>query len=185
MGVRAFFCRCINASDHWSRIAEWMDVWAGTLSWMCDVCTGEDPLVDDQSDHDINSVAGVLKLYFRGLENPLFPKERFLDLISMTSKSHPRWLAIFKSGCFLSCLRFSLLFRAGLWCRKSSSATPDNRDPSAARDRRHEILVCLPESVSLSTAFAVISDAGEWISAASIFPVFPSTATRTWWIPIT
>uniref|UniRef100_A0A672ICP2 SLIT-ROBO Rho GTPase-activating protein 1 n=1 Tax=Salarias fasciatus TaxID=181472 RepID=A0A672ICP2_SALFA len=45
---------------------------------------GEDPLVDDQSDHDINSVAGVLKLYFRGLENPLFPKERFLDLISTT-----------------------------------------------------------------------------------------------------
>uniref|UniRef100_A0AAY4BQD0 SLIT-ROBO Rho GTPase activating protein 3 n=1 Tax=Denticeps clupeoides TaxID=299321 RepID=A0AAY4BQD0_9TELE len=35
----------------------------------------EDPLIDDQSDHDINSVAGVLKLYFRGLENPLFPKE--------------------------------------------------------------------------------------------------------------
>ncbi|XP_044024175.1 SLIT-ROBO Rho GTPase-activating protein 3-like isoform X3 [Siniperca chuatsi] len=45
---------------------------------------GEDPLVDDQSDHDINSVAGVLKLYFRGLENPLFPKERFLDLMSTT-----------------------------------------------------------------------------------------------------
>ncbi|XP_031699536.1 SLIT-ROBO Rho GTPase-activating protein 3-like isoform X1 [Anarrhichthys ocellatus] len=45
---------------------------------------GEDPLVDDQDDHDINSVAGVLKLYFRGLENPLFPKERFLDLISTT-----------------------------------------------------------------------------------------------------
>ncbi|XP_029103541.1 SLIT-ROBO Rho GTPase-activating protein 3 isoform X2 [Scleropages formosus] len=43
---------------------------------------GEDPLIDDQSDHDINSVAGVLKLYFRGLENPLFPKERFQDLIS-------------------------------------------------------------------------------------------------------
>uniref|UniRef100_A0AAQ5YYW4 SLIT-ROBO Rho GTPase activating protein 3 n=1 Tax=Amphiprion ocellaris TaxID=80972 RepID=A0AAQ5YYW4_AMPOC len=46
---------------------------------------GEDPLVDDQTDHDINSVAGVLKLYFRGLENPLFPKERFLDLISTTT----------------------------------------------------------------------------------------------------
>ncbi|XP_028301786.1 SLIT-ROBO Rho GTPase-activating protein 3-like isoform X2 [Gouania willdenowi] len=45
---------------------------------------GEDPLEDDQTDHDINSVAGVLKLYFRGLENPLFPKERFLDLISTT-----------------------------------------------------------------------------------------------------
>ncbi|KAG8439608.1 hypothetical protein GDO86_005696 [Hymenochirus boettgeri] len=43
---------------------------------------GEDPLTDDQNNHDINSVAGVLKLYFRGLENPLFPKERFNDLIS-------------------------------------------------------------------------------------------------------
>uniref|UniRef100_A0A9R1SKK8 SLIT-ROBO Rho GTPase activating protein 3 n=2 Tax=Cyprinus carpio TaxID=7962 RepID=A0A9R1SKK8_CYPCA len=47
---------------------------------------GEDPLVDDQNDHDINSVAGVLKLYFRGLENPIFPKERFLDLISTISE---------------------------------------------------------------------------------------------------
>ncbi|XP_058855578.1 SLIT-ROBO Rho GTPase-activating protein 3 isoform X2 [Acipenser ruthenus] len=43
---------------------------------------GEDPLTDDHNDHDINSVAGVLKLYFRGLENPLFPKEKFLDLMS-------------------------------------------------------------------------------------------------------
>uniref|UniRef100_A0A6Q2X4T7 SLIT-ROBO Rho GTPase activating protein 3 n=1 Tax=Esox lucius TaxID=8010 RepID=A0A6Q2X4T7_ESOLU len=46
---------------------------------------GEDPLIDDQNEHDINSVAGVLKLYFRGLENPLFPKERFLDLMSTYS----------------------------------------------------------------------------------------------------
>ncbi|KAG9353260.1 hypothetical protein JZ751_017836 [Albula glossodonta] len=29
-----------------------------------------------------NSFERVLKLYFRGLENPLFPKERFLDLMS-------------------------------------------------------------------------------------------------------
>ncbi|XP_075430801.1 SLIT-ROBO Rho GTPase-activating protein 3 isoform X2 [Ascaphus truei] len=43
---------------------------------------GEDPLVEDHSERDINSVAGVLKLYFRGLENPIFPKERFHDLIS-------------------------------------------------------------------------------------------------------
>ncbi|XP_072124330.1 SLIT-ROBO Rho GTPase-activating protein 1-like isoform X4 [Mobula birostris] len=42
---------------------------------------GEDPLADGQDNHDINSVAGVLKLYFRGLENPLFPKERFNELI--------------------------------------------------------------------------------------------------------
>ncbi|XP_068611527.1 SLIT-ROBO Rho GTPase-activating protein 1-like [Brachionichthys hirsutus] len=43
---------------------------------------GNDPLIDEESNHDINSVAGVLKLYFRGLENPLFPKERFDDLLS-------------------------------------------------------------------------------------------------------
>ncbi|XP_061677944.1 SLIT-ROBO Rho GTPase-activating protein 1 isoform X4 [Syngnathoides biaculeatus] len=43
---------------------------------------GNDPLTDDESNHDINSVAGVLKLYFRGLENPLFPKERFTELLS-------------------------------------------------------------------------------------------------------
>lgn len=52
-----------------------------TLPW-----AGEDPLADDQNERDINSVAGVLKLYFRGLENPLFPKERFQDLISTISK---------------------------------------------------------------------------------------------------
>lgn len=52
-----------------------------TLLW-----AGEDPLADDQNERDINSVAGVLKLYFRGLENPLFPKERFQDLISTISK---------------------------------------------------------------------------------------------------
>ncbi|KAG8549601.1 hypothetical protein GDO81_020540 [Engystomops pustulosus] len=46
------------------------------------LCLGEDPLVEDHSERDINSVAGVLKLYFRGLENPLFPKERFQDLMS-------------------------------------------------------------------------------------------------------
>ncbi|KAL4655487.1 SLIT-ROBO Rho GTPase-activating protein 3-like isoform X1 [Arapaima gigas] len=40
---------------------------------------GEDPLTD--SDCDIDSVAGVLKLYFRGLEKPLFPEESFSQLM--------------------------------------------------------------------------------------------------------
>ncbi|OCT83316.1 SLIT-ROBO Rho GTPase-activating protein 3 isoform X2 [Xenopus laevis] len=50
---------------------------------------GEDPLVEDHSERDINSVAGVLKLYFRGLENPLFPKERFQDLMSTIKIENP------------------------------------------------------------------------------------------------
>ncbi|KAK2841994.1 hypothetical protein Q5P01_012194 [Channa striata] len=59
---------------------------------------GNDPLMDDENNHDINSVAGVLKLYFRGLENPLFPKERFSDL--------------------LSCIRIDNLYERALYIRK-------------------------------------------------------------------
>ncbi|XP_060932664.1 SLIT-ROBO Rho GTPase-activating protein 1 isoform X3 [Limanda limanda] len=59
---------------------------------------GNDPLTDDENGHDINSVAGVLKLYFRGLENPLFPKERFNDL--------------------LSCIRIENLYERALYIRK-------------------------------------------------------------------
>ncbi|XP_026077140.1 SLIT-ROBO Rho GTPase-activating protein 2 isoform X1 [Carassius auratus] len=46
---------------------------------------GEDPLAGDQNDHDMDSIAGVLKLYFRGLEKALFPKEVFHDLMSCVS----------------------------------------------------------------------------------------------------
>ncbi|XP_017274489.1 SLIT-ROBO Rho GTPase-activating protein 1 isoform X4 [Kryptolebias marmoratus] len=59
---------------------------------------GNDPLADDENNHDINSVAGVLKLYFRGLENPLFPKERFNEL--------------------LSCIRIDNLYERALYIRK-------------------------------------------------------------------
>ncbi|KAM9377580.1 SLIT-ROBO Rho GTPase-activating protein 1 isoform 4-T4 [Pholidichthys leucotaenia] len=59
---------------------------------------GNDPLTDEENNHDINSVAGVLKLYFRGLENPLFPKERFSDL--------------------LSCIRIDNLYERALYIRK-------------------------------------------------------------------
>ncbi|XP_062247162.1 SLIT-ROBO Rho GTPase-activating protein 3 isoform X3 [Platichthys flesus] len=40
---------------------------------------GEDPLSD--SECDLDSVAGVLKLYFRGLEPPLFPYGSYLQLL--------------------------------------------------------------------------------------------------------
>ncbi|XP_051776144.1 SLIT-ROBO Rho GTPase-activating protein 1 isoform X2 [Erpetoichthys calabaricus] len=59
---------------------------------------GNDPLADEENNHDINSVAGVLKLYFRGLDNSLFPKERFNDLIS--------------------CIRIDNLYERALYLRK-------------------------------------------------------------------
>lgn len=42
---------------------------------------GEDPLDSSYTGNDVDSVAGVLKLYFRGLEKPLFPNEMFHDLL--------------------------------------------------------------------------------------------------------
>ncbi|KAM5145760.1 rho GTPase-activating protein 4-like [Mantella aurantiaca] len=43
---------------------------------------GEDPLDSSYTGNDVDSVAGVLKLYFRGLEKPLFPNEMFNDLLN-------------------------------------------------------------------------------------------------------
>ncbi|XP_069799586.1 rho GTPase-activating protein 4 isoform X2 [Dendropsophus ebraccatus] len=42
---------------------------------------GEDPLDSSYTVNDVDSVAGVLKLYFRGLEKPLFPNEMFNELL--------------------------------------------------------------------------------------------------------
>ncbi|XP_065165014.1 SLIT-ROBO Rho GTPase-activating protein 1-like isoform X3 [Atheta coriaria] len=50
---------------------------------------GEDPLADMTDASDINSVAGVLKLYLRELREPLFPIiyfEQFMDLAQLDSK---------------------------------------------------------------------------------------------------
>lgn len=35
---------------------------------------------------DLDSVAGVLKLYFRGMENPLFPKDSYEELMECGRK---------------------------------------------------------------------------------------------------
>ncbi|OBS66455.1 hypothetical protein A6R68_05003 [Neotoma lepida] len=43
---------------------------------------GEDPLVKGCTAHDLDSVAGVLKLYFRSLEPPLFPLDMFNELLA-------------------------------------------------------------------------------------------------------
>ncbi|XP_012981359.1 rho GTPase-activating protein 4 [Mesocricetus auratus] len=43
---------------------------------------GEDPLVQGCTAHDLDSVAGVLKLYFRSLEPPLFPLDIFNELLT-------------------------------------------------------------------------------------------------------
>ncbi|KAJ8377507.1 hypothetical protein AAFF_G00259750 [Aldrovandia affinis] len=46
-------------------------------------------LSGDPNDHEMDSIAGVLKLYFRGLDHALFPKEVFHDLISCVCECVP------------------------------------------------------------------------------------------------
>ena len=46
---------------------------------------GEDPLEGVTDGKDINSIAGVLKLYFRELREPLFPLYMFDEFIAASS----------------------------------------------------------------------------------------------------
>jgi len=46
------------------------------------VSAGEEPLLGKAEGRDVNSVAGVLKLYFRELREPLFPVQMFDQLIA-------------------------------------------------------------------------------------------------------
>lgn len=47
---------------------------------------GEDPLADTNDASDINSVAGVLKLYLRELREPLFPIIYFDHFVTLARK---------------------------------------------------------------------------------------------------
>ena len=55
----------------------------GSVPWAFPV--GEDPVADSRC--DLDSVAGVLKLYFRTLENPLFPQDSTAQLLEYARKS--------------------------------------------------------------------------------------------------
>jgi SLIT-ROBO Rho GTPase activating protein len=47
---------------------------------------GEDPLADITDANDINSVAGVLKLYLRELREPVFSVQYFDQFMELASK---------------------------------------------------------------------------------------------------
>lgn len=51
---------------------------------------GEDPLADTTDASDINSVAGVLKLYLRELREPLFPIIYFDHFVSLAREYSAR-----------------------------------------------------------------------------------------------
>uniref|UniRef100_A0A8C8SAG9 SLIT-ROBO Rho GTPase-activating protein 2 n=1 Tax=Pelusios castaneus TaxID=367368 RepID=A0A8C8SAG9_9SAUR len=70
---------------------------------------GEDPLAGDQNDHDMDSIAGVLKLYFRGLEHPLFPKEIFHELIACVTMDNLQERALHIRKVLLSLPKTTLI----------------------------------------------------------------------------
>jgi len=70
-------------------------------AFVCRV-TGKDPLLEKLEGKDINSVAGVLKLYFRELKDPLFPFHMFDDLMACSSNCvviTPRTLSLVFVAC--------------------------------------------------------------------------------------
>lgn len=54
----------------------------GSVMWAS--FSGEDPLADQR--YNLDSVAGVLKLYFRTLESPLFPIDSTTQLLECARK---------------------------------------------------------------------------------------------------
>ncbi len=58
--------------------------WASRVSLSAGA--GDDPLEGVSDGKDINSIAGVLKLYFRELREPLFPLYMFDELIACSSE---------------------------------------------------------------------------------------------------
>jgi len=62
---------------------------------------GKDPLPDKVDGKDINSVAGLLKLYFRELKEPLFPSYVFDDLMACSGQHN------FNSQ-YISCFSFDV-----------------------------------------------------------------------------
>uniref|UniRef100_A0A8D0B5E5 Rho GTPase activating protein 4 n=1 Tax=Salvator merianae TaxID=96440 RepID=A0A8D0B5E5_SALMN len=78
---------------------------------------GEDPLADGYAQHDLDSVAGVLKLYFRGLEKPLFATDIVPELLgtsqlesSVERISHLRALVSRLPSTVLVVLRYLFAF---------------------------------------------------------------------------
>ena len=70
---------------------------------------GEDPLADVTDASDINSVAGVFKLYLRELREPLFPIlffDQFMELARKLKKKNSLLFQLFCTHCVFFCCSF-------------------------------------------------------------------------------
>ena len=80
---------------------------------------GEDPLADTNDASDINSVAGVLKLYLRELREPLFPIvyfEQFMELARKLYIFRLIYITVFLISMFIYISTFTLPCVISLYC---------------------------------------------------------------------
>lgn len=101
---------------------------------------GEDPLADMTDASDINSVAGVLKLYLRELREPLFPIiyfEQFMDLARTFLV-----ISLFSDNKYCVC---RIRIQEGVHSENART----HKQPPTPRHGRHEISFRIFEPVSV------------------------------------
>lgn len=116
---------------------------------------GEDPLAERK--YDLDSVAGVLKLYFRSLESPLVPMESTAQLlehartfVSCTSKDHGSAEENLQRACFISSFYLSFHpLRDKKRGRESGTAESGHLLLPRAHRHCHEIPLCFSSPVSV------------------------------------
>ena len=91
------------------------------IAWLVDD-KGEDPLDGKLDNDDINSVAGLLKLYFRELKEPLFPSSLFDQLVACSQRYNVNGLlhvliCFYHSACH-SVGHQGIMFSAGMQVSK-------------------------------------------------------------------
>uniref|UniRef100_A0A3P8UT59 SLIT-ROBO Rho GTPase activating protein 3 n=1 Tax=Cynoglossus semilaevis TaxID=244447 RepID=A0A3P8UT59_CYNSE len=104
---------------------------------------GEDPLIDNQNDHDINSVAGVLKLYFR--ENPPTERAHHIQQIVVTL---PRTIIIVMRYLFAFLNHLSQYsdenmmdpYNLAICFGPTLMPIPDGQDPVACQAHVNEVI---------------------------------------------
>lgn len=109
---------------------------------------GEDPLADTTDASDINSVAGVLKLYLRELREPLFPIIYFDHFVTLARKYTQHIQT--PSKIELHRIKFDFFFirRTGIEARTCDGYTEILAEPSTIGCDCDALFICVLESVS-------------------------------------
>lgn len=113
---------------------------------------GEDPLADTTDASDINSIAGVLKLYLRELREPLFPIIYFDHFVALARKHFQKKISSKFSQLILKTLFF---FRIGIKTRTCRGYTKIFTKSTKISCNCYTIFVCIFKSVSFGYSTSI------------------------------